>query len=126
MAHKNPTAKIKDDQNYSFTLDNFYKMCLIVQRMRANIPIIIMGETGVGKTALIRYLVENVFTDKQMLFNIHAGTNEAKLIEFDKEVRKTCEEIKNNDQQSLSKKLWVFFDEFNTTEEMGYLSEIIM
>jgi midasin (ATPase involved in ribosome maturation) len=84
MAHKNPTVQLEADYNYSFTLDNFYKMCLIVQRMRANIPIIIMGETGVGKTALIRYLVNNVFKDKLMLFSIHAGINEARLIEFDK------------------------------------------
>lgn len=43
MAHKNMGIKIKPDPNYSLTLDNFYKMCLIVLRMRANIPIIIMG-----------------------------------------------------------------------------------
>jgi midasin (ATPase involved in ribosome maturation) len=83
MAHKSPLVEPKDDNNYSLTLDNFYKMCLIVQRMRANIPIIIIGETGVGKTALIRYLVENVFLDVLMLFSIHSGTNEAQLIKFD-------------------------------------------
>jgi DNA-binding NtrC family response regulator len=32
-------------------------MCLIVQRAVSHIPIIIMGESGVGKTALIRFLV---------------------------------------------------------------------
>jgi midasin (ATPase involved in ribosome maturation) len=88
MAYVNTaTAKILPDPNYSLTLDNFYKMCLIVLRMRANIPIIVMGETGVGKTALIRYLVENVFRDQLKLFDIHAGVAESHLIGMVKEIR---------------------------------------
>ena len=75
MAHKNPNTLLKPDADYSLTLDNFFKMCLIIQRMRANIPIIIMGETGVGKTALIDHLVKNVFLDELVQLNIHAGTN---------------------------------------------------
>ena len=120
VAHKNPNAMLKPDENYSLTLDNFFKMCLIVQRMRANIPIIIMGETGVGKTALIDHLVKNVFLDELIQFNIHAGTNEAKLIEFDKDMRTASAKL------AQGKKLWVFLDEFNTTEEVGYVKEIIM
>jgi predicted ATPase len=61
--------------------------------MRANIPIIIMGETGVGKTALISYLVQNVFQDKLMLFNVHAGTDEAHLIKFDEKIRRAYDDI---------------------------------
>lgn len=56
LANSEPDAVIAD-ASYSLTLDNFLKMCLIIQRMRARIPINIMGETGVGKTALIRFLV---------------------------------------------------------------------
>lgn len=93
LAHKNPNVTLKPDENYSLTLDNFFKMCLIVQRMRANIPIIIMGETGVGKTALIDHLVKNVFLDELIQFNIHAGTNEAKLVEFDKDMRSASAEL---------------------------------
>ena len=95
-------------------------MCLIVQRMRANIPIIIMGETGVGKTALIDHLVKNIFLDELIQLNIHAGTNEAKLVEFDIDIRKKSQNLE------AGKKLWVFLDEFNTTEEVGYVKEIIM
>lgn len=63
-------------------------MCLIIQRMRAGLPIIIMGETGVGKTALIRFLVEKIFRDRIMLLNIHAGTNESVLIKYHKDILK--------------------------------------
>ena len=39
--------------NYVFTADNFVKMALILLRIRANIPVILMGETGCGKTSLL-------------------------------------------------------------------------
>lgn len=51
-------------------------MCLIIQRAVAHIPIIIMGESGVGKTALIKFLVEVVFQQRFLVFNIHAGIDE--------------------------------------------------
>ena len=97
--------------DYSLTLDNFFKMCLIIQRMRAKIPINIMGETGVGKTALLRFLIEKVLNDKLELFNIHAGINEAQLIKYIEVMKKHGTEAK-----AEGKRLWVFFDEFNTTE----------
>ena len=43
---------------YVFTADNFIKMILILLRIRENIPVIMMGETGCGKTSLIRKLSE--------------------------------------------------------------------
>ena len=45
-------------KNYVFTADNFIKMVLILLRIRANIPVIMMGETGCGKTSLIKKLSE--------------------------------------------------------------------
>ena len=45
-------------KNYIFTPDNFIKIILILLRIRANIPVIMMGETGCGKTLLIRKLSE--------------------------------------------------------------------
>ena len=41
--------------SYCFTSDNFIKMILILLRIRAGIPVIMMGETGCGKTSLIKY-----------------------------------------------------------------------
>jgi type IV secretory pathway VirB4 component len=32
-----------------------------------------MGETGCGKTSLIRFLCKNVLREKLRVFNIHAG-----------------------------------------------------
>ena len=44
--------------DYVLTADNFVKMVLILLRIRSRIPVIMMGETGCGKTSLIRKLSE--------------------------------------------------------------------
>lgn len=108
---------IRRDENYALTLDNFYKMCLLIQRIRARVPIVIMGETGVGKTSLVRFLAENVYSDAYLPINVHAGFNEKVIAEKVEAFRSLAEG---------NKRVWVFFDEFNTTEEMGLISEIIM
>jgi len=65
--------------NYVFTADNYFKMALILLRIRARIPVIMMGETGCGKTSLIRKLSEllnNGDQNKMKILNIHAGTSD--------------------------------------------------
>ena len=61
IADENIIKKIKEIinnnktlQSYVFTNDNFVKMYLLIMRTRANIPTIIMGETGCGKTKLLQ------------------------------------------------------------------------
>ena len=46
----NIKTKIKTE-GYEFTVDNFIKMVLIYLRIRANVPLILLGETGCGKTS---------------------------------------------------------------------------
>ena len=43
----------QEGNNYVITNDNFKKMILLIYRIKANVPVIIMGETICGKTALI-------------------------------------------------------------------------
>ena len=47
---------IEKDNNYVITNDNFKKMALLLYRIIANVPVIIMGDTGCGKTSLINVL----------------------------------------------------------------------
>ena len=56
-------------------------MALIVLRIRAKIPIILMGETGIGKTALVK-LLTSIMDLKFDTLNIHAGINEDEIINF--------------------------------------------
>ena len=45
-----------DEENYVLTLDFTIKMLQIHERYECGEPVIIQGETGVGKTALVRML----------------------------------------------------------------------
>jgi midasin (ATPase involved in ribosome maturation) len=71
--------------DYVITADNFVKMILILLRIRSGIPVIMMGETGCGKTSLIRKLSEmknEGDKNKMKILNIHAGTNDSDIIKF--------------------------------------------
>ena len=43
----------KNNGNYIFVSDNYIKMVRILLNIEAKIPVILMGETGVGKTKLL-------------------------------------------------------------------------
>ena len=58
-------------ESYVFTSDNFIKLILISLRLRTNILVIMMGETGCGKTSLIR-IIAKLKGIKIHIFNIHA------------------------------------------------------
>ena len=134
---------------YVFTADNFVKMILILLRIRENIPVIMMGETGCGKTSLIRKLSEliNNGETKMEIMNIHAGITDEEIVKFlfeEKEFDgvkypsiigrakslKESEERKESEhralgQKYLKKKLWVFLDEINTCNCMGLICELM-
>ena len=46
------------DSTYVLTVDNVIKILAIQTRFRCGIPVVIMGETGCGKTRLIRYMCD--------------------------------------------------------------------
>ena len=123
---------------YIFTSDNFIKMILILLRIRESVPIIMMGETGCGKTSLIRKLSEliNNGEQKMAILNIHAGTNNQDIIDFIENVTPKAialatnekiikEQLKNKGIDYQEKKFWIFLDEINTCNSMGLISEIL-
>ena len=146
---KNPVEKGTDNNkisleeitdNYAITPDNFVKMVLILLRLRSNIPVIMMGETGCGKTSLIRKLSEmknNGDKNKMKILNIHAGTTDKDIINFiNEKVIPAAKEIENSEKEEKESrkklhqffnetKLWVFLDEINTCKSMGLISELM-
>ncbi|KAJ8320969.1 hypothetical protein KUTeg_002556 [Tegillarca granosa] len=65
-------------KSYVLTTDNILKMVLIWLRIQARIPVIVMGETGCGKTSLIRYLSKTCKSNLEV-FNVHAGIDDKKI-----------------------------------------------
>jgi midasin (ATPase involved in ribosome maturation) len=48
------------------------KICFLFIKIKSNIPTLIMGETGVGKTYIVKYL--SCLTNGAVLtLNVHAG-----------------------------------------------------
>ena len=115
------------------------KMVLLVYRIIANVPVIIMGDTGCGKTSLITKLNQilnggnaKVSTYKNLkdnegkttlyIINIHPGYNDEKLCNEMDKANKEAKKVK----KELGKELWVFFDEINTCLSLTLITEIFI
>ena len=96
---------------YALTPDNFIKMILIYNRINADIPVILMGETGCGKTSLIKILANIIFkgylNSNLKILNIHSGIEDKEIINFIDQLIKDAE-VENN------AKLTSALDEFNS------------
>ena len=134
-------------------MDNFYKSLIIYQKIKCGIPIILMGETGCGKTSLLNMLAIFMYkgTTKMKILKCHSGTKDKDIIDFinnitdniekeeDEELKEIMEKYKKNElsvhydpnehykihyQKIKERKIWVFFDEFNTCNSMQLITEI--
>ena len=116
---KKTLMSIVNEDNYVITQDNFRKMILILYRIIANIPVILMGETGCGKTSLIKKLNQllNHGEETVKIINIDPSYDDEKLIGRMKEI--------NNDAEVFGdKNLWLFLDELNTCDSLALITEI--
>ena len=112
----------EDNDNYIFTFDNFIKMIRILLNIQAKIPVILMGETGIGKTKLLEMII-NLYThgySRVIKLNIHAGIEEKQIIDF---LEHASKEVK---EQHIENELtFIIFDEINTCKSLGLITEII-
>uniref|UniRef100_A0A3Q2DU59 RING-type E3 ubiquitin transferase n=1 Tax=Cyprinodon variegatus TaxID=28743 RepID=A0A3Q2DU59_CYPVA len=113
------------DPTYELTVDNVMKMLAIHMRFRCGIPVVIMGETGCGKTRLVRFLCtlqrEDRPVENMVLVKVHGGTT-AEMIY--RKVRE-AEELAHKNQQNHHLDTILFFDEANTTEAIFAIKEIL-
>ncbi|CAL8303834.1 unnamed protein product [Merluccius merluccius] len=113
------------DETYELTTDNILKMLAIHMRFRCGIPVIIMGETGCGKTRLIKYLCElqrgGVATENMKLVKVHGGTSSDIIYAKVRE----AEAISLINKENYGFDSVLFFDEANTTEAISSIKEII-
>lgn len=118
---------------------------MILQRTRVSEPVVIMGETGCGKTYLVKYIAEVLFKNYALFrqFTFHNGVEEREFIFFMADLineareeqervkqmnapkEEEIEEGKEEKKVEKPKVFWVFFDEFNTSHLQAYVSEIM-
>ena len=96
-------------------------MVLLIYRIQANVPVIIMGETGCGKTALIIKLNQLLNNGKTTvdIININPSITDEILIE-------TMNRKNELAQKQKDEELWLFFDGINTCISMPLLTEIFI
>ncbi|CAF4156939.1 unnamed protein product [Rotaria sp. Silwood2] len=117
------------EREYVITPDNYIKMLLVWLRISSDVPVIIMGETvyiinhiilGCGKTALINFLCHKILDDELYIFHVHAGITNGDITNtIENQIKRAAELAK------VEKRLWIFFDEFNTTKSVGLFKEIM-
>ena len=97
-------------RNYVLTLDFALKMLNIYERFQSEIPVVIVGETGVGKTSLLEVLSELLNT-KLNCFWIAQHSRIVKLLnEWHCELESYIHEVfYNNYSFSIKKDITFFF-----------------
>ncbi|XP_019643756.1 PREDICTED: E3 ubiquitin-protein ligase rnf213-alpha-like [Branchiostoma belcheri] len=117
------------DESYELTTDNVKKILAIHMRFRCDIPVIIMGETGCGKTRLVRFMCDlqagppaNKDRPKNMIImKIHGGVSAEDIIRTVTMAQELA--IVNRRQHNIETVL--FLDEANTSEAIGLIKEIM-
>ncbi|XP_035293735.1 E3 ubiquitin-protein ligase RNF213 isoform X3 [Cricetulus griseus] len=116
---------IDPDETYELTTDNMLKILAIEMRFRCGIPVIVMGETGCGKTRLIKFLSDlkrgSVEAETMKLVKVHGGTTPSMIYSRVKDAERTafCNMVQHNLDTIL------FFDEANTTEAVSCIKEVL-
>ncbi|XP_021363666.1 E3 ubiquitin-protein ligase rnf213-alpha-like isoform X2 [Mizuhopecten yessoensis] len=116
------------DDTYELTTDNVKKIMAIYMRFKCDIPVIIMGETGCGKTRLVKFMCElqcppGVDLKNMILMKVHGGTKTKDIIKKVEEAENIARE--NADKYGQHIQTVLFFDEANTTEAIGLIKEIM-
>eukprot|EP01028_Stygiella_incarcerata_P005073 TRINITY_DN217_c3_g1_i4.p1 TRINITY_DN217_c3_g1~~TRINITY_DN217_c3_g1_i4.p1 ORF type:complete len:2356 (+),score=543.99 TRINITY_DN217_c3_g1_i4:105-7172(+) len=104
------------ERGYEVTNDNLTKMIFILYRLRCGLPVVLMGETGCGKTALIRNMCRMMhIEDYFRSVYIHGGTQPEDILRMINEAERDAMTISQlaPDDKIKERFVTVFFDEFN-------------
>ena len=115
------TQEFENGKGFALTKQTYLKLCLMSLKAELKQPILIMGESGCGKTYLSQFLVEGLRMEKLEIVKLFSGYLEKDLIARVLGAIREAKKLK-----SENKKLWLFFDEFNTTPLQGMIADIML
>ena len=117
---------IDPDPTYELTTDNVLKMLAIQMRFRCGIPVVMMGETGCGKTRMIDFMSKlkasgNNNIKNMIVIKVHGGVT-ASMVQ--QKVLDAIQLALDNAKKKISETI-LFLDEANTTEAIYAVKEIV-
>jgi len=126
-------ASLDPTNYYVLTRDNTLKLIAIYFRIETGIPVIIMGETGCGKTRLVEFLaaIHQVGSDPNSVEStlplvkrdVHGGTTEEDILRDIDEARAKLEALDRAGAENA--KVYIFFDEINTCHNLGLFKGLL-
>jgi hypothetical protein len=119
-ALKERASQFKENKGFVFTFENFMKISLIILKAKLKIPIVMMGESGCGKTYLTQFISECLLQDEMKELTLYSGVTEKDFIRF---MNEACNVARNQEE---GRRVWVFFDEFNTSPLQSLVAEIMI
>ena len=113
------------DKSYELTSDNIMKILAIYTRFKSNIPVVIMGETGSGKTRLVKFMCDILRQGKNainlLVMKTHGGITKQNIYDM---VLNAMKQARYNKDHGISQTV-IFFDEANTTNAIGTIKEVM-
>nr|XP_039261340.1 E3 ubiquitin-protein ligase rnf213-alpha-like isoform X1 [Styela clava] len=120
-----PPSTDDPDPTYELTTDNVLKILAIYMRLKCNIPVIVMGETGCGKTRMVEFMSKlraagNENVRNMVTLKVHGGVMAEDIY---RSVAKANKIAKENAARNISTVL--FYDEANTTTAIHAIKEVV-
>jgi hypothetical protein len=131
------TARGKRMADYLLTGDNIKKILAIMYRFKVGIPVLLCGQTGCGKTALVQYMCDCMAqygAERMQVLKVHGGTTRKEIKQAVDAAITLAMENNANDPRSLRRQrsanstlfTVLFFDEVNTCEHQGYIKSLVI
>ncbi|ETO06596.1 hypothetical protein RFI_30799 [Reticulomyxa filosa] len=114
--------KVGEFRHYVLTYDNILKMIAIYLRIQSDTPVILMGETGCGKTSLIKCLAKVASVPLQAI-DVHSGFGRQELRNMIQKCLQKCKEAEQRGESKIEQ--WIFLDEINTSPDIGWFNELV-
>lgn len=124
LTRKFPNVKINKEneigveEGYVMTDENSIKSALLLIKAGIGDPVVLMGESGCGKTYFAKYTCTCIADEEMYVITLHSGVEEIHLLQF---IDKCCKRA----NKMQSSKVWVLFDEFNTSSLQSIISEVM-
>ena len=105
---------------FKLTNEILLKIVLVLHRSLNRMPIVLLGESGSGKTFLLKFLGKCLLQEMGFYYELqlHSGVKIKKFVTF---VERAVEKAKVHPR----KVVWVFFDELNRSQFQAYVSDMM-